>query len=122
MAYTFKGQKELMTANARKANSKMRPDGFVYILKMKGFNIYKIGVSSNPKRRIIDIDSANPFGVDLMFQEFFKNVYEMEECIHDSFSKNLLRKEWFKIHPDDIAIMINQLKDLSKEGVYLIRK
>src|SRR5690606_26032137 len=108
--------------NARLSNSKLRPDGFIYILKLNGFDIYKIGVSSNPERRIKDIDGANPFGVDVLFTEYFKNVYEMEECVHDSFCKNSMRREWFKIQPEDVTTLINQLKDFSKEGVYLIRK
>ena len=54
----------------------------------------------------------------LFFKEFFKNAYEMEECIHDSFLKNLLRKEWFKIHPLDLSDLIEKLKVFSEEGVF----
>lgn len=42
MAYTegginkkYLGQSELMASNARKSNSKLRPDGYIYILKLK---------------------------------------------------------------------------------------
>lgn len=116
-----KGNKDSKTY-ARELNKLNKPDGYIYILKQKGFDIYKIGVSANPKRRIYDIDSANPFGVEIMCLEWFKNVYELEEVIHDSFSKNELRKEWFKIHREDIKILINQLKEMSSNRIFLIRK
>lgn len=105
---------------ARELNKSKKPDGYVYILKLKGFDLYKIGVSANPKRRIYDIDSANPFGVEKLYVEFFKNVYELEECIHDSFELNHKRKEWFKIHCEDVKTLIQQLKDMHKDNVYLI--
>jgi hypothetical protein len=120
--YNYKGQSELMTQNARLANSKQRPDGYLYILKLKGFDIYKIGVSSNPRRRINDIDSANPFGVELISINHFKNVYEMEECVHDNLRDCELRKEWFKVCPETIKGFSEHLKEMSEEGFYLIRK
>lgn len=118
----WKGQTELMVSNARKVNSKARPDGFLYFIKLKGFDIYKIGVTSNLKRRLYDIDSNSPFGVKLIDSFFFKNVYEMEEMIHDNLKGNNLRKEWFKIDSDYLKVIIDQVGELSKEGYYLIRK
>lgn len=105
---------------ARELNKSKRPDGFIYVLKLKGFDLYKIGVSANPKRRIYDIDSHSPFGTEIILLLFFKNVYEMEECIHDSFKLNHKRKEWFEIHPEDIVILKKQLQAFNKKGIYLI--
>jgi hypothetical protein len=118
----FLGQSERMVKNARISNSKARPDGYIYILKLKGFDIYKIGVSSSPKRRIKDIDSSSPFGVECICLEWFKNAYDLEELLHDNFIKNTLRKEWFKINTKDIFDLIIDLKHMSKEGIYIIRK
>lgn len=118
----YKGQIELMTSNARKSNSKLRPDGFIYIVKLKGFDIYKIGVSAKPQRRIKDIDSNSPFGINVICLKFFKNVYNFEECIHDSFKDCIMRKEWFKIDSKSIKILIKQINKLSDKGFYLIRK
>ena len=118
----WKGQTELMVSNARKSNSKLRPDGFLYFIKLNGFEIYKIGVSSNVKRRVNDIDAHSPFGVKLINYFFFKNVYEMEEMIHDNLKDTNLRKEWFELDKEYLNVIINQISDLSKEGYYLIRK
>jgi len=118
----WKGQNELMVNNARKSNSKARPDGFLYFIKLNGFDIYKIGVTSNLKRRLYDIDSNSPFGIKLINSFFFKNVYEMEEMIHDNLKGNNVRKEWFSLDKEYLEVIINQVYDLSKEGYYLIRK
>lgn len=118
----YKGRTELMTSNARKSNSKLRPDGFLYFIKLNGHDIYKIGVSSNIKRRLYDIDANSPFGVTLLNHYFFKNVYEMEEMIHDNLKDNKLRKEWFKLDKEHLKLLTNQVKELSEQGVYLIRK
>lgn len=119
----FRGQSELMAKNARLSNSKTRPDGYIYIVMQKGFEgVFKIGVSSNPKRRVWDLDSANPFGVELIYKAYFKNVYNLEECIHDSFKENLLRKEWFKLNIEDERLLIEDITKLSNEGVYLTRR
>ena len=119
---TWKGQTELMVSNARKSNSKLRPDGFLYFIKLNGFDIYKIGVTSNLKRRLYDIDSNSPFGVELISYFFFKNVYEMEEMIHDNLKISKVRKEWFKLDSDYLKVIINQVKELSEQEYYLIRK
>ena len=111
-----------MTENARKANKKIRPDGFLYILQLKGFDIFKIGVSSNPKRRITDIDASSPFGTSIISIDFFKNVYEMEECVHDNLMEFHLRKEWFRCDAEIIQGIVTQIKELSENGYYLIRK
>ena len=118
MAYSKSSQESI-----RRLNRSKKPNGYIYIIQQKkDAGVYKIGVSANPKRRLKDIDSHNPYGVRLIFLKPFKNVYNMEECIHDSFSQNLMRKEWFKICKDDMKLLMEDLAKLSDEGVYLIRR
>lgn len=118
----YKGQSELMTKNARKSNSKRNPDGYIYIVKLRGFDIYKIGVSGNVKRRVFDIDSHSPFGVDLLDSFYFKDVYNIEEMIHDNLEKHKFRKEWFKMESEHLSIITEQIKYLSDNGYYLTRR
>ena len=80
-----------------KENRKRNPHGYIYIIKLLGHDLYKIGVSVNPKRRRLEIDSALPFPIKAIGQFYFDHVYNMEENIHDSLEANRFRKEWFLI-------------------------
>lgn len=117
----YKGQSDKMSENARRSNKKMRPDGFIYIAKYGYEDIYKIGVSTNVKRRIYDLDSSCPKPVILIESFWFKNVYEMEECIHDNFKEDSIRREWFKINSFVIESICSQLRELSNQKYYLTR-
>lgn len=98
--------------NARITNSKKFPNGYLYILKLKGFDLFKIGVSNNPKRRIRDIKSCLPFESSVVFCKLFDEVYSLEKQIHDIHSINKVRKEWYNISDDDLKQMINILTDI----------
>jgi len=117
----YKGQSLLMADNARKANKKLRPDGYIYILQFGSENIYKIGVSCKPKRRITDLDASSHKPLKTISVLWFKNVYEMEECIHENMNEYLLRKEWFKIPSNVIKGIIQHLNEFSEKGIYLKR-
>ena len=106
MAYT----ENYRVTNARKVNSSKYPDGWLYILKICNHDIYKIGVSQNPKRRIRDIKSHLPFESKVLFLGNFVDVYELEKCIHELFHENKLRNEWFNSYKEDIDDLIRSLK------------
>lgn len=100
------------TSNIRKVNSSRFPKGCVYILKKENEDLYKIGVSQNPARRIRDIKAILPFEVDIIFiSSELDKVYDLEFIIHKKFKDNNVRKEWFNIYEEDIVILINILKD-----------
>ena len=108
-------------SNARKVNSKKNPDGYLYVLKLKDFDLYKIGVSQNPKRRIRDIKSYFPFDSNLLYLKEFIDVYDFEEAIHFVYNENLLRKEWFYLDKEEAKDLISSLQyDYFKENDLLI--
>jgi hypothetical protein len=116
----FLGRSELMAKNARKANALSKPNGYIYLAKLNGFdNIFKIGVSCNVNRRITDLDAASPFGVSLVESFFFQNVYNIEECLHDSYAPNLIRREWFNLDKQEIENIRFDLSQFSKQKLYL---
>ncbi len=114
--------KEKRVKNARKSNSNKKPDGYIYIFKLVGFEIYKIGSSSDVRRRLRDIRSSQAFDVKIVGKFFFKNVYNMEECIHDSLKNNIHRNEWFKIIKEDVDLICSQLNKWSEDGIFLERR
>ena len=106
----------------RDTNKKKFPNGYIYMLKLRNQNIYKIGVSQNPKRRIKDISSYSPFVVLIVGVWSFTNVYEMEEMIHDNLNKYLMRKEWFNLDFDCAIEVKEDIQHLSNNKTHLIKR
>lgn len=119
--FTSKSHSELMAKNASKVNKAKKPDGYLYVLKYGNNNLFKFGVSSNPDRRIKDIDACSPVAIKELGRYFFKNVYEIEEMIHDNLKEAKIRREWFKMEELSVLCICNQLQEMSNEGIYLIR-
>lgn len=98
--------------NARKVNAQKYPDGYLYIIRLKGHHIYKLGVSRNPRRRIKDIAASNPFDIETKFLKFYKDVYQLEKLVLDRVELNKIKGEWFYSYEDDIEMMVELLKDV----------
>lgn len=105
---TDKQEEDYRVTNARKSNSKRFPNGYIYILCIKEHNLYKIGVSKKPRVRIRNIQSTLPFESETIYLQYFADVYQLEEMIHERFEGNKLRKEWYRIYEYDVK----ELKDI----------
>jgi hypothetical protein len=124
MAYTDKQIEEIVifdtvvendlyrSDNARKVNSNKKPNGYIYVLQNKRFDLIKVGVSSSPKRRIRDIKAGVPFDIDCLFLKHFNNVYDLESIIHKQLINNKVKGEWFQVYKDDVVTLINVLKEV----------
>lgn len=80
----------------------------LYVIKIKGTNIYKIGVSSNSQRRIYDLRAANPLPIDVIHLQKCLFPKELETKIHNYLHDKHIKNEWFKI--DDIDNVLNIVK------------
>lgn len=98
--------------NARITNSQRFPNSYLYILRLEGHDIYKVGVSNNPKRRINDLRSANPFNINVLFSKKFEEVYEIEKIIIDLYSHNAIKGEWFNAYEECVSGTIKLLNEL----------
>lgn len=95
------------------ANKKRYPDGFIYLIKIHNQDIYKLGVSNNPKRRICDIDSYLPFDLEILSIHYFENVYDIESLISDKMKGFSLRREWYKMPIEKAKEIMIELHNLS---------
>jgi hypothetical protein len=102
----------------RKTQQKKYPDGYIYLIKLKEQNIYKIGVSQNVRRRLLDINNILPFEFDIVSLHNFKDVYNLEEYILKKFKGYKLKGEWFKLPPQKAKVLITylHLKDVKENG------
>lgn len=90
--------------------------GYIYLIRIKDTNTYKIGVSTNPKRRLRDISSYIPFDLEILALNKVKNVYEFEQEILNEYDSCLIRNEWLSLNNDlakEIIIRLHnkQVKD-----------
>ncbi len=87
------------------SNKNNHPNGYIYFIRAKDTNFYKIGVSRNPKRRICDIDSYLPFDLEILSIHYFNNVYDIETNISNKLESYKIRREWYNLS-------INQAKEI----------
>jgi len=79
----------------RKLAAKKIKKGFVYLIKIHDTNIYKIGVSTKPKRRLSDIASTIPFDLEILAINEINDPYNFEQSLINEFKSNLIKNEWF---------------------------
>jgi hypothetical protein len=94
--------------NQAKNMAYKKPPTEIYVINIKGSNIYKIGVSSNSRRRIFDLRAANPFPIDVIYVQKSLFPAQLERKIHNHLSDKHIKNEWFKI--DDIDIVLGIIK------------
>ena len=99
--------------NARKVNSKRFPNGNLYIIRLQGLDIYKFGVSQNIKRRMRDLQSSNPFTINILYSQFYKEVYHLEDLVFKTFKENIIKGEWFNAYEEDVIKLISVLTELN---------
>lgn len=106
----------------------------VYLIYCSGINLYKIGISVNPKKRIKQLQTGTPYELSLI--EIFDTIYasKIEKIFHNTlkskkapenfnFDFKLLEGEWFNLSLEDVwnfsksCIHIeNMIIDLKKSG------
>ena len=90
-------------------NNNMLPNYSEYksIYVMNSDDMYKVGVSNNPYKRLMSIRTGNP-KCNLIFQSIpIFNSYEIESLIHNKLKNDgcWINGEWFKI--DDVNELFN---------------
>lgn len=82
-------------------------EGYVYIFKIHEF--CKIGISSDPKRRMKQVSTLSPYEVEKFYvSRLFENPEDVERKMHSYFWKEREHGEWFKI-PFNTAVEVLEL-------------
>jgi hypothetical protein len=93
--------------------------GFIYLIRIQGTNKCKIGVSTNPKRRLSDISSVLPFELDILALNQINNPYVFEQELLDLFKHKAIKNEWFELSLHDMEyIMVTLHNRQVKESIY----
>jgi hypothetical protein len=82
----------------------------VYVMRVRQF--YKIGYTTDIRKRYNDISVSNPFKVTLMITIVSEAAQLLESQLHERFAAKRVRGEWFRLDEEDLAF----LRELAREG------
>lgn len=68
---------------------------FVYLIRCGEF--YKIGVTTDIKDRMGELQTATPYDLELMGEWSSNEPYTLEATLHSSLGAYRIRGEWFKL-------------------------
>lgn len=77
-------------------------DGLVYFLRQKGMPYIKIGVTIDLPRRIEEMYSCFPLGVDVIGTIRSNDYLRIELDLHKKYKNKRLNGEWFDISEDEV--------------------
>lgn len=88
------------------------PGCYVYLMKDLSNKYYKIGISNKPEYREKTLQSEKP-SIELLAYKKFptrKIAEAIESALHNAYSQQRLRGEWFNLNEEDVAAIIETLK------------
>tara|TARA_R110000782_G_scaffold15408_2_gene45157 strand:- start:419 stop:1093 length:675 start_codon:yes stop_codon:yes gene_type:complete len=86
--------------------------GYVYFIKIEKQDVYKIGFTTNPKRRISDISRSSPFIIKVLLVTKSLFAYEMEQKLHEEYKDYALKGEWYLFQNKKAKEVLNKINML----------
>jgi len=83
----------------------LRGPGYVYIFKVDGHDLFKVGISKNQSHdgRLSSINTASPFDVGLYREYRVSNMRRVEELAHARLVEFNTAREWFKCPAETVT-------------------
>lgn len=72
----------------------------LYLIECQEF--FKIGIANDVLRRLESLATGNPFELRLVAIYGYENAQIVEAALHQRFSAQRVRGEWFKLNDDDL--------------------
>ena len=89
--------------------------GYLYFIKAKGTDFYKIGISDNPESRLKQLQTGNPVQLELVSSIYCLYPKDRESELHSALSELNENGEWFSIKDDDVKELIEQEYCLARD-------
>ena len=86
----------------------------LYLIRSGDSLIYKIGITSNFKDRIHDLQVGNPEllnVIKIIYTTNYSEALSLEKFLHNKFNDKHCRGEWFKLDDNDVVYIKNQKPD-----------
>ena len=72
----------------------------LYLIKCQDF--YKIGITNDIEDRLAQLSTGNPFDLEIIVAFEFENASFIEKSLHQKFSEQKVKNEWFSLSEKDI--------------------
>lgn len=80
--------------------------GFVYLMEHQEQDLYKIGFSVSPRRRVEEVAKAEGAAVELICSIPAADMRALERELHQQYREKRIRGEWFRLSQYDIAAIV----------------
>lgn len=87
--------------------------GFLYVIFIEDSNgkrFFKIGITENFGARVATHQCSSPFDMRVACAYFVGNMRKEETYLHDVFSGNRVRGEWFDLSDEDVVMISSRSK------------
>ena len=75
----------------------------VYLIQQQNSNLYKIGVSKSPKKRLNELQTANAETLILVGSFKTKHGFQLESFLHRKYADHNVQLEWFELDTITVA-------------------
>lgn len=76
--------------------------GEIYVIWAIGTTLYKIGVSTDYRRRFKDLSAASPLPLTTVKYAKCDHPHFLESHLHERFAGQLFKNEWYSLGADDL--------------------
>lgn len=96
--------------------------GYIYLLESSNDDgtIYKIGYTKKDvKKRIGELQTGNPYAIKEVCNYKTKYNQRLEKSLHNFYSHNKVKNEWFKLDISDVVNFVNTCQSIENNLDYL---
>ena len=83
---------------------------YLYLIKIEGQDLYKIGITNDLNIRQRQLQTGNPFFLNYVFaieadlnDYFGREIAYLEKFLHKNYSERKVQKEWFRLTKLDVC-------------------
>ena len=78
-------------------------------------NIYKIGISDKPKKRLSTFKTANPKISLVCYSDLISFAPMVENKLHELFKNQNVGGEWFQLNEEQVELLVKLITNLKED-------
>lgn len=94
----------LLPKQAPRRKYKFNRPSFIYLIRCE--KCVKVGIADDPVRRVLEMQTGNPFPLKLEHAWPTNNAYQAEQCLHIELRDKHHAGEWFRLTKNEVKALI----------------